>query len=260
MARRRDEGWTWLDWLGLIIYLAAWYVVLRSMLVPSQFALGGYEIRLSGFGLLAAASLGVLLLAVLLSGLRFRWAVAALMVLILLLPIVGGAALPPSPRKCPIYIFATNSSGGELVLENGTAYSNLTKVAIVYELKPGSVGGYCEGWDSLLFGPYCCWVGRCHSFYSNELENRSLVIGPVANRSVLIIDDGVDELWEFSVSFSSNVRMSCKFLGSPQEVRSLYFNLFLTLIGSGIVTYIARLWSGTRRGKPRGASLSWMRA
>ncbi len=248
--RRRREGWTWLDWLGLIIYLAAWYVVLKSMLVPSQFMIGGYEIRLSGIGLLGAVTLGVILLAVLLSGLKFRWAITAFVILILLLPIVGGSALPPSPRECPIYVFAVKSSGGELVLKNGTRYSNLTNMAIVYELKPSSVGGYCEGLDSLVFGPYCCWMGRCHSFYSNALENRSLIIGPIANRSVLIIDDGVNELWEFAVSFSPDgVRMNCRFLGSPQEVRSLYFNLFLALIGSGIVTYIARLWSETRRSK-----------
>ncbi len=250
---RRDKGWTWLDWLGLIVYLVAWYVVLKIMLVPSQFIAGKHEIKLSGIGLLGVIALGIILLVVLLSGLKFRWALISL-VLLAILTTAKVKALPASEEQCPVVIYGVDSMGKDFELKNNTSYPNLIEFALVHKAKEGSHGNLCDDWKQ-VFDAFCCWFGGCRSFYPEKEELGTLKLYPTSNRTFLLIDEGLNHMFRIEVKFSENFTYRCEDLGSPAERRDIILKILGMIVGSGVlVAFASKAWKEMRKrkDKPKG--------
>ncbi len=240
MVKGKVKGWNWLDWLGLIVYLVAWCAVLGSMIAPSRFTLGGYEIRPSVFGLIGAVTLSVILLAVFLSGFKFGWALYALFV-VLFFTFAPINAHPANYGRCPILIYAIDSNGAELVLQNGSSYPNLVEFAIVHRAKNRSHGNLCVDWKQ-IFDAFCCWYGGCRPFYSYEEGLFTLKMYPISNRTFLLMDEGLEEMYRVSVTFGSKFIFRCEYLGSPSVRRDWILWSIAILIFSGNLAHIAKLW------------------
>ena len=152
--RRREIKWGFLDWLGLIVYIIAWMLVISSPAqaqgIPSTF------VPVSPYHILLYTYLAMV------GGLMYLISPAMGLLSFVILP------ARPQPIECPIYLRAWDGGPYMLTPSNASSVTNISYIQVVYAAPPGTrTARVC--WTPLLLytGPICCFLYQCEGAYQN---------------------------------------------------------------------------------------------